>query len=295
MIHFMYHDTYDASVLPADEQAILLHIHVFALARKYFIQPLEELAQKNTLEALKEWNTIVFAQAVKEIYALTAHTSEACELRAATTFIVRKNAVKLFGPDCEPHHYLMQDIFEATPGFMSDLATAMAARSHSQAGLIEGLQSTRRDDRAARDWLLRTKNEQKNLLDKTRLDLSATEADLVRTRGELSSTKTQLSATKSQLGRANSEATKLRVETSEQPKYIMAFVPRYTKSQGGSDMKWYLCPNCNTVFSRSICPGLDYIHPCYSASWVGAMGTSTVRMNCDEWAQHVYSVQYSQW
>lgn len=36
MIHFMYHDTYDASVLPADEQAILLHIHVFALARKYF-------------------------------------------------------------------------------------------------------------------------------------------------------------------------------------------------------------------------------------------------------------------
>lgn len=284
MIHFMYHDTYDTSVLPVDKGAILLHIRVFALARKYFIEPLQGLAKTRTLESLEDWDNVVFAQAVKEIYALTAHNSEANELRAASMSIVQKNALKLFGPESEPHHRLMRETFEETPGLMSDLAGAMATQSHEQIDFVETLQTAAREDRAEWDSLLIIKKEQKDLLEKTRSDLSVTEADLVKTQAELSTTKTRLD-------QANREAYKLRDEATKQPKHPVPVVPKHPWKEDDSEMKWYLCPNCNTVFARVILAGMDYVHQCYSSPWYGHQSTSTVQMSRREWAKHSYEMK----
>lgn len=67
MLHYLYHFDYDTS---GSTPAIVLHVRVLAIAHKYLIAPLKKLAADKFAERCKEeWNTVAFADAVREMYS----------------------------------------------------------------------------------------------------------------------------------------------------------------------------------------------------------------------------------
>ncbi|KAM0717580.1 hypothetical protein Q7P37_007432 [Cladosporium fusiforme] len=260
MIRFMYHDTYDTTVLPPDDHAIFLHIRVFALANKYFVAPLQDLAERKTVEELANWDTLVFAQAVKEIYALTAHTTHSSTLRTAAVSIAHENATKLFGSGDKAKYCLMRETLEESPGFMSDLAASMSSCIDHQSGLIV--------DSAISSSLL--------------------QEDAKKLESEKRVIEQKLFETKKDLLQARVDATKLEMKLSEKPKLDLPFAPKGVKSDDDPEMKWYRCPNCNTVFVRGIWPYANYAHPCYSGLWTGVLDKSSLQMKGREWDNFLF-------
>lgn len=241
MLDFMYHDSYDSSVLPRNEEEVFSHINVFFLACNYSVTPLQTFAQKKILGELTSWNTLVFAQALKKIYTLPLSSTETSVIRAAAVSIVHDNAAKIFCPVDKAEHRLVRETFEEAPGFMSELAAAMACHSSSQS---------------------ETKGELRIMI------------------GELEGIICRLQDDNDALG------------AQQQPipprEYILPIWPRGADDDDKPKMKWYKCPNCNTVFVRSIWPHTRFTHDCYSAHWFGAWGRSTVNMHGFEWDNHLY-------
>jgi hypothetical protein len=88
----------------------------------------------------------------------------------------------------------------------------------------------------------------------------------------------------------NADNTKLDSKVQElsarAPLYRLPYIPSGSTNDGDPPQKWYICPNCDTVFIRSIWRYKEYTHPCYNGGWSGKLGKSSVSMEGIEWKKH---------
>ena len=114
MLYYFYHFDYDDAKEGSSVQPIILDLHLFVIADKYFIKPLQEMAKDKFLyRANSEWGSTAFADAVQDIYAMEAES--ATMLKWIVLDIVKEHAAELFGDKgCS----YFQDIAETTPKFL---------------------------------------------------------------------------------------------------------------------------------------------------------------------------------
>lgn len=149
MIHFLYHKDYDwTSFIPAgsDEGKATLHVRIFALAQKYFVTPLEELALERAIAALEDWENIDFAYAAYEAFHCTQNTDNGVLLRKTVCLVMSAHAGVLFG---NPERFKdFQDILADVPvtvhGMIVNLAKIgeVSQRHEAELEQVQQLQST---------------------------------------------------------------------------------------------------------------------------------------------------------
>ncbi|KAK4543500.1 hypothetical protein LTR36_005394 [Oleoguttula mirabilis] len=118
MLYFLYHldydDTHEGMV------TMLLNVRMFAIAEKYLIKDLEELAiTKVAATAETQWETPAFATALSEAY--TQMTDVRGQLRKALVDIVLDHATDLFDMDAEKHRHF-REVAAKTPAFAATVA-----------------------------------------------------------------------------------------------------------------------------------------------------------------------------
>lgn len=257
MIHFFYHGSYDASgILPGTDQearAMLLHVRVFSLSQKYFIEPLQDFALARAIQAMETWGWLpsTFAEAVYEIYTGTVDVDAGAELRETAVSVALANATVLFcNVDTEEDRLTREILLDETPGFVGDWVTAMANCNNAQATSIEDL--------TAVNGLL---NDDINQLNANSKDLN-----------------NSLDSTKAEVAILTKQVQSLPAEMPVTPTPNGHFVD--------TAMRCYKCPNCDSMFFRML-GGRSFEHRCYQPGWKGKLGTRGVTMPFAKWEQHV--------
>ncbi|KAK5113000.1 hypothetical protein LTR85_011022 [Meristemomyces frigidus] len=115
LLKYLYHFDYntDSGTAP-----LVLEIRIFAIADKYFIEPLKKLAAERFTERCKsEWNTAVFAEAVSELY--TTAPAPYHTLKRTVVDTVKRHDAQLRSDEVE--YSAFKDIVLATAALGADL------------------------------------------------------------------------------------------------------------------------------------------------------------------------------
>ncbi|KAK4544760.1 hypothetical protein LTR36_004009 [Oleoguttula mirabilis] len=128
MLHYLYNFDYggDYDNSPDRIAPIMLDIRVFAIADKYLITPLKELAvEVFTERAAAGWGTDEFAAAISEIYSIIPEHED--HMRRIVVRAVQEHATELFseGPSYASFNSVMRQIAD----FGADVSQALARRS----------------------------------------------------------------------------------------------------------------------------------------------------------------------
>lgn len=132
MLHYLYHFDYsDYGNSSTDCAPIVFDVKMFAIADKYFIQPLKLLASKKFRKRCrKEWQTAAFAEAVAEAYDSSPKDDDT--LKRTIIKIIKKNGGeirRLAATNLE-----LANTFRAIPDLGADVFFADHLSEQEQAG-----------------------------------------------------------------------------------------------------------------------------------------------------------------
>jgi len=124
MLHYLYNFCYGGYDNKLGHVApIVLDVRVFAIADKYLIGPLKELAvQKFTQRAEAEWESDDFVAAVTEVYTIIPEHDDA--LHRVVIVVVKEHAAALFA---ESRGGNFEKAMREANGLGHDIAKALAA------------------------------------------------------------------------------------------------------------------------------------------------------------------------
>ena len=127
MLTFLYTRDYDDSAASHDAaEPMLLHVRVFTLADRNFIEPLSKTAAaKFKKRARRGWDTPSFAEAISELYACGPGNDRA--LHDIVLQVVQENADQLFGNAAE--YKAFHTVIDSVGDFAADVARSLAGRS----------------------------------------------------------------------------------------------------------------------------------------------------------------------
>ena len=96
MMHYLYNFDYsDYGIAQSDVDAIVLDVRMFAIADKYSIKPLKQLAAKKFAQRCKdEWDTPAFADAVSEAYDTAPEMDDSLERTIITTVKIHAKDIR---------------------------------------------------------------------------------------------------------------------------------------------------------------------------------------------------------
>lgn len=122
MLQYLYKSDYDETALGDKLPAILLDVRVHAIADKYDVASLGNLAASKFADRAKQdWITTGFAQAIGEVYTSSADHKR--ELRGCLVFTAKQHATELFNED---YGAQFRDIAATVPCFGIELAGYLA-------------------------------------------------------------------------------------------------------------------------------------------------------------------------
>lgn len=99
-----------------------------ASQKKYCIGALQDLARERAVNLMSKWDTIVFAETMKEIFTCTSDFAGGTALRTAAMSTVVHNVSKLFQRDCTDAKYgPMREMLEKIPDFRTPIITEQNA------------------------------------------------------------------------------------------------------------------------------------------------------------------------
>ena len=122
-IHYLYNFDYEASG-QTELAPIVLDVRMFAIADRYFVTPLKQLAATKFAEkAKKEWESVAFADAVAEVY--TTIPEGDASLRQIVVHTVKANAKQLLDTT-NPSSNEFIKVLRRTPELGAEILTANA-------------------------------------------------------------------------------------------------------------------------------------------------------------------------
>lgn len=126
MIYYFYHLDYDSD--RAAGKAIspsVLDARVFAIADKYFVDPLQDIAINKIVDRMTtQWCTDAFPEVIREIYSLETPHKE--KLKNAVLRVVAQHRELLI--DGQEKYKVFQATLRGTGGLGADVAIAVARR-----------------------------------------------------------------------------------------------------------------------------------------------------------------------
>ena len=124
MLHYFYHFDY-SDVKQGAMAPLLLNLHLFDAADKYFIQSLKDIAtEKFNRCAYESWGLDEFAEAVEKLYESSYAGGPIEILRLILLEVVKEHDKELFNDDA---YSRFQVAAVSSPAFLFDYARSMTA------------------------------------------------------------------------------------------------------------------------------------------------------------------------
>lgn len=135
LIHYCYNFDYPDHINgQAGVSPLVLDIRVFAIADKYFVEPLKQLAIKKFETRVKtEWDTAAFADAAGEVYQSTAQGPN--PLKSIVVSTVKEHSTGLLDESKQDSQFLK--ILSTTTAFGADVSIALAKPSDTSTKLFK--------------------------------------------------------------------------------------------------------------------------------------------------------------